>query len=261
MIQPAERLSLVSEYYFSRKLKEVAQLNAEGQDIISLAIGSPDMPPSEKTIEKLCEVARQASDNATFSRGSNVTVTNCYFSEELPGASGQGEAIGNMSDEALLAELGSGWQVKDDVLKPAMAKSPDILNPVFKGVTINATASTTLTPTGDGKVIFIGIYNPETLPGGNTSNLYLGAGNQLYWPSADKTVNAFRAYFNVNGVNNVREIRLNFGDDDTSIHNSKFIIHNYNYAGAKGLYNLSGQKVSDDYKGIVIKNGKKYVKE
>ena len=59
MIQPAERLSLVSEYYFSRKLKEVAQLNAEGKDIISLAIGSPDMPPSEKTIEKLCEVARQ----------------------------------------------------------------------------------------------------------------------------------------------------------------------------------------------------------
>ena len=59
MIQPAERLNLVSEYYFSRKLKEVAQLNAEGKDIISLAIGSPDMPPSDKTIEKLCEVARQ----------------------------------------------------------------------------------------------------------------------------------------------------------------------------------------------------------
>ena len=54
---PADRLSLVQEYYFSRKLKEVAQLNAEGKDIISLAIGSPDMPPSEQTIEKLCEVA------------------------------------------------------------------------------------------------------------------------------------------------------------------------------------------------------------
>ena len=40
-------------------MKEVAQLNAEGKDIISLAIGSPDMPPSEQTIEKLCEVARQ----------------------------------------------------------------------------------------------------------------------------------------------------------------------------------------------------------
>ena len=57
MIQAADRLSLVQEYYFSRKLKEVAQLNAAGRDIISLAIGSPDMPPSEQTIEKLCEVA------------------------------------------------------------------------------------------------------------------------------------------------------------------------------------------------------------
>ena len=58
-IKPAERLSLVSEYYFSRKLKEVAQMNAEGKDIISLAIGSPDMPPSEKTIQTLCEVAHR----------------------------------------------------------------------------------------------------------------------------------------------------------------------------------------------------------
>lgn len=58
-IQPADRLSLVQEYYFSRKLKEVAQLNAEGHDIISLAIGSPDMPPSPQTVETLCEVANR----------------------------------------------------------------------------------------------------------------------------------------------------------------------------------------------------------
>lgn len=58
MIQPAQRLSLVQEYYFSRKLKEVAKMNAEGKDIISLAIGSPDMPPSKSTIDTLCEVAK-----------------------------------------------------------------------------------------------------------------------------------------------------------------------------------------------------------
>lgn len=58
-IKPADRLSAVTEYYFSRKLKEVAKLNAEGKDIISLAIGSPDMPPSKGTIDKLCETARQ----------------------------------------------------------------------------------------------------------------------------------------------------------------------------------------------------------
>ena len=59
-IKPADRIATVSEYYFSRKGKEIAKLNAEGKDIISLAIGSPDMPPSEKTIDKLCEIARQS---------------------------------------------------------------------------------------------------------------------------------------------------------------------------------------------------------
>lgn len=56
-IRPADRLSGVSEYYFSRKLKEVAQMNAQGLDVISLGIGSPDMPPSDRVIERLRETA------------------------------------------------------------------------------------------------------------------------------------------------------------------------------------------------------------
>ena len=59
-MEPAKRVNEIQEYYFSRKLKEVAKLNAEGKDIISLAIGSPDMPPSDQTVNKLCEVAHQA---------------------------------------------------------------------------------------------------------------------------------------------------------------------------------------------------------
>lgn len=56
-IVPADRLGSVSEYYFSRKLKEVARMNAEGKDVISLGIGSPDMPPSQKAIDCLCKEA------------------------------------------------------------------------------------------------------------------------------------------------------------------------------------------------------------
>lgn len=59
MITPAHRIASVPEYYFSRKLKEVAQMNAEGKDIISLAIGSPDLPPSAQTIETLCREAQR----------------------------------------------------------------------------------------------------------------------------------------------------------------------------------------------------------
>ncbi|MBQ9285796.1 MAG: aminotransferase class I/II-fold pyridoxal phosphate-dependent enzyme [Bacteroidaceae bacterium] len=60
LFKPAERLASVQEYYFSRKLKEVARLNAEGHGIISLAIGSPDMPPSQQTIDTLCREAAKA---------------------------------------------------------------------------------------------------------------------------------------------------------------------------------------------------------
>lgn len=55
---PANRLTGVSEYYFSKKLKEVAQMNAEGKNVISLGIGSPDMPPSEQTVSTLCQEAQ-----------------------------------------------------------------------------------------------------------------------------------------------------------------------------------------------------------
>lgn len=58
--KPANRLAEVSEYYFSRKLKEVAKMNAEGKNVISLGIGSPDMPPSEETIRTLCHEAWKA---------------------------------------------------------------------------------------------------------------------------------------------------------------------------------------------------------
>lgn len=57
----ATRLESVQEYYFSRKLKEIAHMNAEGKNVISLGVGSPDMPPSEETIKTLCEHAHRSN--------------------------------------------------------------------------------------------------------------------------------------------------------------------------------------------------------
>lgn len=57
MIIPAERLNSVQEYYFSRKLAEVRQLENQGKEIINLGIGNPDLPPSSPTIEKLSQAA------------------------------------------------------------------------------------------------------------------------------------------------------------------------------------------------------------
>ena len=69
MIKPAKRTESVQEYYFSRKLKEIAQMNLDRKvrgeaSVINLGIGSPDgMPPAE-SIEALCESARQPGSHA-----------------------------------------------------------------------------------------------------------------------------------------------------------------------------------------------------
>ncbi|MDO7135469.1 pyridoxal phosphate-dependent aminotransferase [Algibacter lectus] len=55
MIEVADRLHSVEEYYFSRKLKEVNALIASGKPVINLGIGSPDLQPSQKVVDALTE--------------------------------------------------------------------------------------------------------------------------------------------------------------------------------------------------------------
>jgi len=56
-ITPADRVNRIKEYYFSKKLKEVAEMNKQGLNVINLGIGSPDLPPSKETTEMLCQQA------------------------------------------------------------------------------------------------------------------------------------------------------------------------------------------------------------
>ena len=69
IISPAKRTESVQEYYFSRKLKEIAAMNAEraaaGEEpVINLGIGSPDGMPPMEAVEALCESARQPGNHA-----------------------------------------------------------------------------------------------------------------------------------------------------------------------------------------------------
>jgi LL-diaminopimelate aminotransferase len=63
IISPARRLDNVQEYYFSKKLKEIRGLNAQGKDIINLGIGSPDLAPSSESIDALCDTAKQVDSH------------------------------------------------------------------------------------------------------------------------------------------------------------------------------------------------------
>ena len=69
MIKAAKRTESVSEYYFSRKLREIAEMNARriasGEEpVINLGIGSPDGMPPVEAVEALCEGAVQPGNHA-----------------------------------------------------------------------------------------------------------------------------------------------------------------------------------------------------
>lgn len=63
-MQTANRLNNIGEYYFSQKLREIDTLNKEGKNIISLGIGSPDLPPHPSVIQTLNEESAKPSSHA-----------------------------------------------------------------------------------------------------------------------------------------------------------------------------------------------------
>ena len=168
------------------------------------------------------------------------------------------------------------WPIPDgmtpDDFAAAYAANPDaydLKNPVFTGVTVaNDNPAECATTSDDGYVTFVGTYGPAAIYADPAVNLYLGAANKLYWPTAtDFELKPFRAYFQLNNgltagepTSLVRAFALNFGEETTgiiSIHNSQCTIHNE--AGA--WYTLDGRKLQAQptRKGLYIHRGKKVV--
>ena len=156
------------------------------------------------------------------------------------------------------------------------ANGQNIANPSFTNVTISSPATTTVTASNSGlnTVQFKGSYAPVTLTGTDASNLYLGAGNNLYYPSAAVTINSFRAYFHVdlsdgNGSQApVRAFVLNFGDEETTgvppltISPEGEKSEAFPREGLDGVfYTLDGRRLNGKpiAKGVYINNGKKIV--
>ena len=138
--------------------------------------------------------------------------------------------------------------------------SSNLVSPVFTGVTISNTAPADDVISTDGNVQFLGTYGPVKLDGNNKSNLYLGAANKLYWPSSDKNINAFRAYFQLSDGVDAREFVLNFGEDENTTAINEHESHkSHELSGA--WYTLDGRKLDGKptKKGLYIVNGRKVV--
>ena len=64
IIQPANRTNSVNEYYFSRKLQEIDEMNRQGEKVINLGIGSPDMAPAVDVVDALVHGAQNPDNHA-----------------------------------------------------------------------------------------------------------------------------------------------------------------------------------------------------
>ena len=139
----------------------------------------------------------------------------------------------------------------------------DLENPVFPGVTIDNSASTEVSFTG-GK--FKGTFDPVSFNSEDKSILFLGGGNKLYYPdgTATTTINAFRAYFQLNDPTQVKEFKLSFDGEDSadgiSLTPDPSPVGEGSNVGEDAIYNLAGQRLSKMQRGINIVNGKKILK-
>src|SRR3984893_17070918 len=72
-MKTANRLEGIGEYYFSKKLREIEELNREGKNIISLGVGSPDQAPHPEVVDVLIEESSKSNTHAYQSyKGSPV---------------------------------------------------------------------------------------------------------------------------------------------------------------------------------------------
>ena len=162
------------------------------------------------------------------------------------------------------------WTVDYNPLDPAC----DYIEPVFKNVTINKT----LVPvtTQDESVTFTPTYAPVVYDYEDSSVLFLGSGNTLFYPNGagDSTIGSCRAYFQLNNGLYMADsgdnpgggggVKVYFmGDDATSIHNSQFIIHNEEGAvfdlNGRKMFNVPCSMFNGLKNGIYIINGKKVI--
>ena len=169
-----------------------------------------------------------------------------------------GGTVGAITDDKPYTGNGTGGTIPD-------VKLADIVNPVFTGVTISDVTANAETDYVD----FVGTYSPVGIYTADKTNLYIGADNKLYYPTAsDFTVNACRGYFQLKqGLKagdpkaGVRTFKLNFGDNSevtTGIITTNFT----NSTNSDNeWYSLDGRKLNGKpaQRGVYINNGNKIV--
>lgn len=135
------------------------------------------------------------------------------------------------------------------------ASGENIVNPVFTDVTINKSTTGQTISKADGNVKFIGYYAPIDIDETDEDIFYMTEDNTLMCTGTDRTLKAFRAYFQLSEAATSREFVLNFGDEATGINAPTISVDN------DAWYTIDGRKLEKKpvTKGLYIHNGKKFV--
>ena len=182
----------------------------------------------------------------TFAVPFNAAIPDGWTVKELTGATVEGSTVVQTFSDAESIEAGKPYLVQVESA---------VENPVFNNVSVSSTPAPSVF---DGVISFVPTFGLTELPSPKENILFLATGNTLKHPSAEgQKLKGFRAYFQLpGGANQARSIRLDLGENVTEIRE----VSGFKVQDSGATYNLSGQKVSDDYKGIVIKNGRKIAK-
>ena len=147
------------------------------------------------------------------------------------------------------------------------ASGNNLSNPVFKGVTIDATdRSYDNGNGGDSRVRFVGTYKSTTFDSKDMSVLLMGGENTLNYPTTGAVIGAQRAYFKIGDgtalASRLTEFCIDFGEDDeTTGIISLTSDSSPKSEGSDYWYSLDGRKLSGkpSSKGVYINNGVKVV--
>ena len=153
--------------------------------------------------------------------------------------------------------------------------SEHIVNPVFQGVTLDATDRSVSFDYTEGQekgITFCGTYDAMAFDAAEPSILFLGGANTLYYPESGAKIGAQRAYFQLDGLtagessspNAVRAFKLSFGDQSTGIVEISDPAPSPSPTGVgrnAAWYTLDGRKLSGKptKSGVYIHNGRKVV--
>ena len=169
------------------------------------------------------------------------------------------EATGTLTLNFTPAE-GKGAVTAIEAGKPYIIKwantGETIEDPIFTSVSLG---NSTLKSVETDVVSFMGNYDPRPITEATPDILFLGAGNTLYHPDAAMTINAFRAYFELNlpSSQQVNAFQLNFGEEETGI---KEITTDSNPSTPSNSYfTLDGRKLDGkpSSPGLYVHNGRK----